>query len=269
MFTTLSKELLSEEDVNAENERSKRLKKSKNDPFTFAKTNSVAYSQDQLTHSSGVETLIQSKQHLSPNGKETPVVEQFNEAVIIDITSFEDKYILSFIDVFSKFSLSTTIEDINSDLVEHIQYFWTNTFGKPCTFICSTMNSLGLSALLGNIKDPEVPILCLEGGWIIEEVRTYNSKLIKKSFNIVDNSNCSLSHAVFWASSLMNTEGTSKMLAPSIAAFEMIPILSCVGGFKPPPFKTELQYQKVETEYLETLKSVAKEKCYFYEEKER
>ena len=180
-----------------------------------------------------------------------PQVTHFNEAVIIDITQLEDKYIITFLDAYSSFALSTTTERIDeSELLIQIKTFWNDVFSTPCTFICG--NSKTASNLLQKL---EVPILFLDDLWVENQLKMYYTKFNDYLFKIRKDINCSISQAVLWASSIVNSNITGKeLIAPAFRAFEFIPLLPCVKGCNPPLFDSKQRYEKVVNDYFEALK---------------
>ena len=181
---------------------------------------------------------------------ENPPITQFNEAVIIDVTQFEDKHILTFLDAYSSFALSTTIEQVKeSELLNHIKSFWNDIFSTPNTFICG--NSKTISDLLLNL---EVPILFFDSSWVGDHLRNYYNKFEDSLFKIRKDVNCSISQAVLWASSIANsTCSGAEIITPALHAFEFIPLLPCVKEYKPPQFNTKKQYDKVVNNYFAAL----------------
>ena len=184
-----------------------------------------------------------------------PKAEFFNEAVILDVAALHSNRIFSFVDLYSKFSLSTTIENMETnDLMQHIKELWINIFGKPCAFLIS--NSTILGSVLKNIEDCEILFLCLEDSWVKDQLDKFYTELTDIVSKIVVESNCGISQAVFWGSSILNKSSTSGKSPPALCAFGIIPLLPCIGNYRPPQFHSETQYCNVINTYIDTLKIV-------------
>ena len=181
-----------------------------------------------------------------------PLTTHFNDAVILDINLINCESILSFVDVHTAFTLSSTISDINKDVLQQVKEIWVDVFGKPNTFICSDQTIL--TDLL--TAENSISFLSLQGSWVLDILEEHYIKLTNAVSKIMVSCECPLSQAVFWASSIINGQSTSKKPAPALFAFGIIPLLPCIENYKPPHFKDEKQYARVINTYFEALKCI-------------
>ena len=181
-----------------------------------------------------------------------PIVSHFNEAVLVDISVFEKKYILHLVDSYSGFSHSTLINDIYmNNIFTSIENNWIKVFGKPCTLIFSNKAADTPNFLPEN--DSRLPILLLEGEWVSRDFYIHLTKFNEELSKILKNSACSLPVALSWANANINGTASTYKEAPALCAFGIIPLLPCVKGYKPPAFDSNQQYEKVLEGYFDVL----------------
>ena len=179
----------------------------------------------------------------------------FNESVIVDIVKSKSDYTLTFLDTYSSFAVSTCIESVEKgEILDHIENLWINIFNTPYTFICST--NTAISTILKSEEDLTIPILFLDETWVINDLNEYYSKFTDNFFRILKDTNCSRSQAALWTSSIANSTSSSpNKLAPAFCAFDFIPLLPCIKGYKPPTFNCNQQYEVVLNNYFNALKT--------------
>ena len=183
-----------------------------------------------------------------------PDVTHFNEAVIIDIVKTNEGYVITFLDTYSSFAVSNCIEKVEQiEILDHIQNFWIDVFKMPYTFICS--NNTSVSTLLRSDEDLKIPVLFSDETWVIDHLNNYYRNFTDNFLRIMKDTNCSMSHAALWASSMANsTSASSERQPPAFCAFEFIPLLPCIKGYKPPIFNSHQQYEVVLNNYFNALK---------------
>ena len=185
---------------------------------------------------------------------EKPSVTHFNEAVIVDIVKSNLGYTITLLDTHSRFAISDSIERIEKmDILDHIKKLWIDVFKTPYTFICCAKTAV--STILKNDEDPTIPILFLDENWVVDHLNEYYRIFTDNFFSIMKDTNCSMSVAALWASSVANsTSATSEKQPPAFCAFQFIPLLPCIKGYKPPRFDTTQHYDEVLNNYFNALK---------------
>ena len=126
--------------------------------------------------------------------------------------------------------------------MKNIKNLWIKLFGIPETFLCN--NETPVANLLSNNKDPEIPVLFMEDIWVTDFLKDHHMKFTEVLLRIKENSNCPDFYAVLWASSIVNATSLSGKPSPALNAFGFIPLLPCIGGYKPPEFCSKQRFEK-------------------------
>ena len=185
-----------------------------------------------------------------------PLAYTFNECLALDIKFYKGTPILHMIDVCTRFSLSSIIENKSANtIVEEIFQKWITIFGPPEKFqsdngtefanetFRSMCEALGSKAMTSAAEAP------FSNG-LVERYNYVLSEMIDK---ILYDTNCSLSIAVAWANNAKNSLQTVHGFSPSQLVLGYNPRLPSIHTDKPPALSAE-RYPEIIENHLKAIR---------------
>ena len=187
-----------------------------------------------------------------------PMVNHFNQRVVIDLKYIRGKPVLYLIDVLTRYSMSSVVSSKKPKaLINTIFKDWITIFGTPKNFI---------SVNEGQFIDEEftsmaeafnihVSTSATETPWINELCERYSAVLEEMVEKTLDDVHCSLEVAVTWANAAKNSLQIIHGFAPAQLVFGYTPMLPSVQTNKPPALSSENAYSNLVEENLRAMKA--------------
>ena len=161
----------------------------------------------------------------------------FNEAISMDLKSWEGSYFFVIIDIATRYCTATLISNkLASTIIKKLFTSWIVLFGAPkkilsdngCEFNNSMMRDLGENF---NIK---IMTTSAESPWSNGVCERQNAVLGDSVRKIMDDSNCSVEVALAWAVAARNSLSNHSGFSPNQLVFGRNPALPNVFTDKPP-----------------------------------
>ena len=184
-----------------------------------------------------------------------PLSSQFNEMVAMDIKFYQGTPILHLIDTSTRYSVAVALKDHQSkEVVDHIFKHWISIFGRPSKIISNNKEFASEEfKVIAESVGIYVSTTATAGPWSNEICGRYNQVIGDMTDKIRSEVDCSLSVALAWAASAINSLQNVHGFSPSQLVFGFNPMLPSVLTDLPPALSHQ-RYSDMITKHLNAQK---------------
>ena len=157
-----------------------------------------------------------------------PIATEFNECVAIDLKSYEGKYFLVMVDIFTKYCAAVLINDKKpGTIIDGMFQRWISLFGSPTKCLSDNGGEFSNSDFLQFTEAFNIKHLttAAESPWSNGVCERLNSVLGSSVKKIIADCGCSIQTALAWAVSARNALSTYSGYSPNQLVFSFNPAL--------------------------------------------